>query len=120
MFQPLVAFAMLMTLKGENGQIQKNPLEENYRCNYARVRELKPGRHLTVRSRPGIKSKKIDRLSAGKNTYICNETQDWFEVFYSDRDGACYAPSSRGLDEQKAKSCQSGWVSKQWIDVISG
>lgn len=93
----------------------------SYTCNFAKVRNyVEKGDYVTVRSGPGVKFKKIGQLHSGRGVYICDEEGDWFRVFYSSPNGPCGSTSSSGLDVQKTKACQSGWVKKKWIDVISG
>lgn len=119
----LVALAILMTLTLGDvlAQSPGGTSSAPYLCNYAKVKDhLEQGSYITVRSGAGVQFKKIDRLQSGREVYICDESGEWFKIFYSDSNGPCGATSSDGLDVRKAKGCQSGWVEKKWIDVISG
>ena len=122
MYLRLVALAILMALTPcAIAQSPTSTSNETYVCNYAMVKDhLEQGSYVTIRLGPGAQFKKVDRLRSGKEVYICDESGDWFKVFYSDSKGPCGSTSSNGLDVQKARGCQSGWVEKKWIDVISG
>ena len=89
-------------------------------CNFAKVNDYLDRGYVTVRSGPGIEFRKIARLPSGRVVYTCDESRDWIEIFYSDPNGPCSPSFTNGLDMRKAVSCQSGWVEKKWIDVISG
>lgn len=89
-------------------------------CNFAKVYKLAPGSYLSVRSGPGEQYSKIDHLPDGKAVYICDEHREWVQIFYSGLDGPCGSASPAGLDAHKAATCKSGWVNRQWIDVLSG
>ena len=91
-----------------------------YLCNYARVRHVQVGSHLSVRSGPGLQFSKVDQLRAGKPVYICDEQGDWLKIFYGGEETPCGSVSSVGLDVRKAAACKSGWVNRKWIDVLSG
>ena len=94
-----------------------------YMCNYSKVINLQPGHFLSVRSGPGTRFRRTDQLSPGKEVYVCDEHFYWYEVFYSDTsvpNSPCGMSSPKGLDVSKAKRCKSGWVQRNWIDVISG
>jgi Bacterial SH3 domain len=90
-------------------------------CNFAKVKNLKQGHYLSVRSGPGVKYRKVDRLKPGAEVYICDERGGWLQIFYSSTsEGPCGKTHGDGLDPRKTTGCQSGWVNQKWIDVISG
>ena len=91
-----------------------------YRCNYAKVNHLQPGSHLTVRLRPSLRSRMVDKLADGAHVYICDEHADWYKVFYGGRDAPCGTEFSNGIEQRKTLDCKSGWVNRNWIDVTSG
>jgi hypothetical protein len=113
-------------------EIQKGPLwaqsaasntGTTYMCNYSKVINLRPGHSLSVRSGPGTRFRRTGQLSPGKEVYVCNEHFYWYEVFYSDPgvpNSPCDKSSPKGLNVNEAKRCKSGWVKRDWIDVISG
>jgi hypothetical protein len=92
-----------------------------YTCNLARVDKLQAGSFLSVHSAPSASSRSIASLKPGAFVYIGDETRHWYKVFYGDAKIAC-GPDlpATGLDIRKATTCRSGWVSKEWITVISG
>jgi hypothetical protein len=93
----------------------------SYACNLAKVgvRSEKTGSVL-VRSGAGGSFRRTGKLRSGQDVYICDELGEWYKIYYSAPDGPCGSESEKGLDSEKAKGCQSGWVEKKWIDVISG
>jgi hypothetical protein len=89
-------------------------------CNLAKVEKLAVGQSLVVYSKPGSKFRKVDALKSGAFVYICDSTEDWYEVFYGFGEEPCSAVVDEGLPFEKTRSCKSGWVSKKLISVISG
>ena len=116
----LLAIA-LGTAQQDIGQTKNSiSLDKGFLCNYAKVYRLKVGSYLSVRSGPGERYSKIDRLEAGRSVYICDEHMEWYRIFYGSLDSPCGEKSIGGLDVRKVGSCKSGWVNRKWIDVISG
>ena len=91
-----------------------------YTCNFATVYNLEDGTHLNVRSGAGANFSRLDQLTNGASVYICDERGEWLKVYYSGLDGPCGAESPQGLDVRKAAACKSGWVRRDWINVLSG
>ncbi len=89
-------------------------------CNLAVVRGLRPSRHLIVRSGTGVNYRKIGRLSEGERIYTCNERGEWIGVVFSRSGSPCGGPSAHGLDVRKTSTCRSGWVHRNWIEIVSG
>jgi uncharacterized protein YgiM (DUF1202 family) len=118
MFGKLITLAVFIAFQQAIGVAQSpsNDLADWGTCNLAIVKQVK--HPLAVRSGAGTKFRTIDRLNSGTNVYTCDSTRDWYRVFYST--GACASISNKGLDVRKTKGCQSGWVAKKWIEVLSG
>jgi hypothetical protein len=89
-------------------------------CNFAKVAHVAPGRSAVVRSGAGMQFKKIDGLKDGTIVYVCDETEKWYEVFYSSGDDLCSTPATGGLLAEKARSCKSGWIAKSLVEIVSG
>jgi|SRR6185312_7161260 len=89
-------------------------------CNFARIRSPKSLKYVIVRSGPGGRFREVDRIFSGVGVYICNERGDWFKISYDGPHGRCDTSSVNGLDARKAASCQSGWVRRKFVEVISG
>lgn len=89
-----------------------------YICNYAKVKNIKPGHYLSVRSGPDGHYRQTDRLSDGTEVYICDEDGAWVQIFYGS--GPCSQTLSNGIGSQKTAGCKSGWVNQKWIETISG
>jgi uncharacterized protein YgiM (DUF1202 family) len=105
--------------RAERQDNEKAEPSQNYVCNYAKVYHLKHGTRLSVRSGAGSRFHKVDSLSEGTFVYICDEHGDWVEVFYGS-DTTCGSEISSGIRRSKTSGCRSGWVNRQWIDVLSG
>jgi uncharacterized protein YgiM (DUF1202 family) len=115
MYLILSALTMLLTM--QQGATPVNPAN-TYRCNYAKVKKLKPGQYLAVRSGAGAHYQSVDRLRADTEVYTCDERGDWLKIFYGS--GPCSQTLRDGIDSKETASCKSGWVNREWIDIISG
>ena len=116
----LLLITTALNLGSEPVRSRHSSSSGSYVCNYAKVNvDSTRGSYAIIRSGPGAQFNKIDRLHSGKDVYICDETEDWFKIFYGSN-GPCSSKSGKGLDLDKTKHCQSGWVEKKWIEVISG
>lgn len=114
-----LALTMLLTMQQHPSPVDRaNTYHGLDLCNYAKVKMLKPGQHLSVRSGAGVHYRNVDRLRADTEVYICDEQGDWFKVFYGS--GSCSQTLRDGIDSKETASCKSGWVNRKWIDVISG
>ena len=123
MYLRLAAVALLIAFGQDRVPAQSLSGAPNaaYLCNFAKVKaHLERRDYVIVRSGAGTKFREIGRLRSGRGVYICDESGDWFKVYYSGPDGPCGSAATNGLDVRKAKGCQSGWVEKKWIDVTSG
>jgi uncharacterized protein YraI len=119
MYLKVVVLALALLLYTGPGTAQT--ASPSYTCNFAKVTLSSGGpAHVSVRTGAGSKFRQIDKLDRGREVYICDESGDWFKIFYSGPDGPCGGNSEDGLDVGKTKGCRSGWIEKRWIDVISG
>lgn len=118
----LLGIALFFTVQKVSAQIAVpiTSYKDPYRCNSAKVYNLEAGTYLSVRSGPGARFSAIDRLKDGTVVYTCDESDEWFQVFYAGPEHPCVADSPVGLLSTEAKTCKSGWVNRKWIDVISG
>jgi hypothetical protein len=100
---------------------QAAPGQKSYICNLAKVFHLKAGDYLSVYSGPSDQSSKIDQLTNDTVVYVCDEEEDWLKVSYGTRKSPCgpVAPTD-GLNVRKATACKSGWVRREWVNIISG
>jgi uncharacterized protein YgiM (DUF1202 family) len=119
MTNTLIACLLALTLAGMQ-QGTKQIGEAKDLCNYAKVYHVKTGSYLSVRSGPGVRFARVDRLQAGRTVYICDEHGEWYKVCYGGPDTPCGLESTGGLDVSKTVGCKSGWVDRKWIDVLSG
>lgn len=88
-------------------------------CNLARVRGLGPSR-LLVRVGPGRRFSRKGALRNGERVYTCNESGEWVGVVFSRPGAPCGNRKPVGLDMILTRSCQSGWVHRGWIEIITG
>jgi hypothetical protein len=122
----LIAILLALTLgtmQQETGQTDN--ASSSYKelprlCNYAKVYNLKNGSRLSVRSGPGKKFPRIDSLKNGRIVFTCDGRYHWYQIFYGDKDHPCVSESPDGIDFRKVSSCKSGWVDREYIDLISG
>jgi hypothetical protein len=123
MYLQLMLLAMLIVPQQKSVPVQSpsGTHSTSYVCNFAKVKDhLEQRSYVLVLSGPGARFRKIDRLRSGREVYICDERGDWFKIFYSKPEGPCGPKFSNGLDVQRASDCQSGWVERKWVNVISG
>ena len=117
-----MGIALILVTQKVCGQIAE-PIKSSkdpYFCNYAKVYNLHADVNLSVRSGPGMKFPKIDRLKDETVVYVCDEKSDWVQVFYSGPGHPCVADSPVGLLSTKMNTCKSGWARRDWINIISG
>lgn len=89
-----------------------------YLCNFARVQTH--GSRLTVWTEPGGLGKQVERLVNGAVVYVCDESGNWYRVAFG-RDGEpCSVVRNEGWPTDDTQPCRRGWVSRDWIDLISG
>jgi hypothetical protein len=93
-------------------------------CNVGRVVDLRPGRHVLVRSESRPNARVIGMLDRGEYVLACNEDRDehyrhWYGVVYSRPDNACRTGIPRRALSFN-RSCLSGWVRRQWVELLTG
>ncbi len=116
----LLAFTLIVPVYQSDAPSSKPSLKVPYTCNFARIKNLNSGSFVVVRSGPGVRFRKIDRIRGGAEVYVCDERGDWLKVCYSAPDGPCGPTSSSGLDSRKTAGCRTGWVLRELIEIISG
>jgi hypothetical protein len=89
-------------------------------CNVAVVTGLRPSRHLLVRAGPGTTYSRVDRLAAGEQVYTCNGRREWIGVVYRRPGFPCDGAAPQGLDIRLSTECRSGWVHRNWVEIITG
>ena len=120
----MVAFGAFMMLLQGNGFAQSSSSTpyDNALCNFAKVaNHLDQGDYVTIRSGPNAKFHIVGKLKSGTGVYVCDGQGSWYKIFYNSPKGPCGPPySTGGLEDQQVKACESGWVEKNTIDLISG
>jgi len=97
------------------------------RASTGRVVGLKPegDNFLSGRSSPDLYALETDRLKAGADVYLCDDTKKdgWVGVVYQAGgtlgDG-CGVTSPIAKEQDYAGTCRSGWVSRQYVQLMAG
>lgn len=91
-----------------------------YRCNFAKVTVPSASKSAVVRVHPRPDSLQLDRLPSEQVVYVCDENRYWYQIFYGPPGTPCGSSAASGLDVREARKCKSGWISRRWVDVLSG
>jgi hypothetical protein len=75
---------------------------------------------LAVRSGPGTRYTKIDKLVNGDEIYVCNERLPWLGVVYSGLGEDCGVTTPWPEAGPYDGPCKSGWVHRNWVEIIAG
>jgi hypothetical protein len=75
---------------------------------------------LAVRSGPGWKFSRIDKLHTADQVYLCVESGDWFGVVYTKTRQNSNVSTPRQKSVPYTGPCRSGWVHKRWIELLAG
>jgi hypothetical protein len=93
---------------------------EGYSCNLAKVKLSTEGDSLNVRVAPRTNASASAHLSNGAMVYVCDATQSWYKVSFGGPSSSCGVAVADGLSETAAANCESGWVAKHFVEVLSG
>lgn len=88
-------------------------------CNLAVVR-LDRSRSLRVRGEPNRQSRTLDGLRRGQRVYACQQQGEWLRIAYHGPNAPCEATHELGLEASRSRSCRSGWVHRDFIDILTG
>jgi len=78
---------------------------------------------LAVRSGANVAYPLVDKLTEGREVYICNKSVDgkWLGVVYSHDNGDdCGVTSPVNPARPYKGPCKSGWVNARWIKWLAG
>ena len=77
---------------------------------------------LAVRTGPGEGHQMVDKLTEGRQVYICDERGAWVGIVYSNEpiDDGCGVTSPWEAPAPYTGPCRSGWVAARWIRDIAG
>jgi hypothetical protein len=91
-------------------------------CGLGVVKGLKAGGDgfLSVRARPSAKGRELDRLRNGDEVYICADKGDWIGIVYSRPRRDCGVTSAVARRSAYAGPCNSGWVHRNWVELVAG
>ena len=88
-------------------------------CGNGVVRGLDPkgDGFLTVKSAPGLRYRRIDKLFNGDQVYLCAKAGDWLGVVYTRTRQDCNVVTPWPKSLPYTGPCRSGWVHSHWIEV---
>jgi hypothetical protein len=86
----------------------------------ARVNRPKGDGFLAVRGGPGPRYSRIDKLRNGDQVYLCVESDDWYGIVYTKSNQDCNVATPWPKSRPYTGPCRSGWVPRQWIELIAG
>lgn len=75
---------------------------------------------LAVRSGPGLKFSRIDKLQTDDQVYLCAESGDWYGVVYTKSHQNCNVSTPWQKSLPYTGPCRSGWVHRRWIELLAG
>jgi hypothetical protein len=75
---------------------------------------------LAVKSGPGGRYQRIDKLFNGEQVYLCAEVGDWLGIVYSKERQDCNVMTSWPKSLPYTGPCRSGWVHKHWVEGFAG
>jgi hypothetical protein len=76
---------------------------------------------LAVKSGPGLRYKRVDKLFNGEKVYLCSEKDVWLGVVYSkSKEDDCNVMTSWPKKLPYTGPCRSGWVHKDYVEITSG
>lgn len=121
MFESLILAALPMAPQ-QMPVLPASAVSANFSCNFALVRGPNP---VQVRDKPEPRARATHALPPGTRIFVCNEArgrnyQSWLGVVYSGRGKPCAGGTPKGLPVRLAPRCQSGWVQRERIEVLSG
>jgi hypothetical protein len=77
---------------------------------------------LAVRTGPGEGHQLVDKLTEGRQVYICDDRGTWLGIVYSNEpvDDGCGVTSPWPAPGPYTGPCRSGWVAARWIKDVAG
>jgi hypothetical protein len=91
-----------------------------YLCNQAVVKVNLDGGLVNVREAPNTSGRLHSQLPNGAIIYACDESGKWYKIRFGRPGSPCDARLTGGIPVAQAAHCESGWVSKRFIEVLSG
>jgi hypothetical protein len=113
----VLSLLVLMPAVSSNAQTEAPAA---YLCNLGAVRLTGGGGMLSVRELPRTDGRVLARLPNSASIYICDETRSWYKIHYGQPGSPCGARLKGGIALIQASGCESGWVSKRFVEVLSG
>jgi hypothetical protein len=101
-----------------HAQISVTPNGKPWRCNYAKTKTTVAA--VPVFHTPAKHSRQVVSLRRGAIVYTCDEWGDWYKVSFPSSGKRCSTGTQDGLPNTKKSDCNSGWVQKKFIVIISG
>ena len=73
-----------------------------------------------VRSGPGLRYTRLDKLYNGQLIYICVDAGDWWGIVYTKAGQDCNVSTPWPKSRHYTGPCRSGWAHKRWIQLTAG
>ena len=91
-----------------------------YLCNQAVVKVDFEGGLVNVREAPNASGRVHSQLANGAIIYVCDESGTWYKIRSGGPGFPCDARLTGGIPVAQAGRCELGWVSKRFVEVLSG
>jgi len=75
---------------------------------------------LAVKSGPGLRYRRVDKLFNGEKVYVCGRRGDWLAIVYSRRNSGCGVTSPWVRTLPYTGPCAVGWAHRRWIEIWAG
>jgi len=75
---------------------------------------------LAVKSGPGLRYRRIDKLYNGEKIYVCGRRGDWLAIVYSRHNSGCGVTSPWVRTLPYTGPCAVGWTHRRWIEIWAG
>jgi hypothetical protein len=75
---------------------------------------------LAVKSGPGLRFRRLDKLFNGQSVYICEDRGEWLGIVYPDDEKCGVGSKAWDVTDAYTGPCNSGWVHRRWIRATAG
>ncbi len=75
---------------------------------------------LSVRAGPNSGQRELDRLRNGRRVWMCDERGDWIGIVYGTGEQECKVGSPIARKMPYPGPCRSGWVHKNFVELLAG
>jgi uncharacterized protein YraI len=75
---------------------------------------------LSVRSGPGVRHRRVDRVPTGQMIWVCGRQDRWLAVVYSSTGGGCGVSTPVDPPQVYTGACRQGWVFEAYVTLVGG